>query len=124
MELRERVDLKFFAIASVLVHGASCIFVANLTEFLILSFVYLSVLFSFYLLLRLVEKLMQSQLEKSVKIHLNTFSMLQMTIGHLALLIFSLSIGVHFIGNRIIIALINYSIQIFILGFALRKNLK
>lgn len=124
MELRERIDLKQFLIVSLLVHVLSCLFSRNLTELLIFTLVYVSVLLSFYLLMRMVNSLIISQLEKKENVKVSSFSLLQMMFTHLFLLIFSLSIGVHFIGNRIIISLINYSIQIFVLGFALRKNLK
>jgi hypothetical protein len=124
MELRERIDLKLFVNASLVTHLISLIWADGLLELLVLTVVYIGILISFYLLLRLVNNLLKQQLSQSKQIGLNSFSMFQMMFGHLILLILALSIGVHFMGNRIIISLLNYCIQIFILGFALRKNLK
>lgn len=124
MDLKERIDLKYFLVASSLVHLASCFWSQSILEFLIFTLIHISILVSFYLLMRVVNDLVETQKQYGKTADVSAFSILKMMFSHLALLIFSLSIGVHFIGNRIIISLINYSIQIFILGFALRKNLK
>ena len=53
---------------------------------------------------------------------ISSFGMFKLMLLHLIILIMGLGIGVHFMGNKIIIALINYVIQIFILGFSIRRD--
>ena len=122
MELKERINVGLFVSLSIVTHVLFHFFVfKNTREIIGLNIVYISTLVSFYFLMRMVHVLITSS-QKITKI--NTGSMFKMMFGHLLFLLFGVSIGVHFMANKIIIALINYIIQIFILGFALRKSLK
>ena len=42
-------------------------------------------------------------------------------VGKMAILFLSLSLCVHFMGNKVIIALLNYVVQIFLLVFSIKK---
>jgi len=42
--------------------------------------------------------------------------------GKMLVLFLGISLGVHFMGNRIILAILNYVAQIFILGVSLKRN--
>ena len=48
--------------------------------------------------------------------------MLYLILGKLAILFCSLGLGVHFIGDRIIISVFNYIAQIAALGFSLKRT--
>lgn len=123
MELIKKIDHKLFWPISLVSTLFFCLFARNLTEVLTIFFVYVATLISLYLLMLIMHGVMfdpevrtSGRLNKS-RLFLNMFF-------HVLFLFGSIGIGVHFMGNRIILAVLNYVIQIFVLGIGLRKNLK
>jgi hypothetical protein len=82
---------------------------------------YALVLASFYFLIGAVDKIIVVGKQSGT---INKTEMFKLMLFHLVALILAVGISVHFMGNKLIIALINYTIQIFILGFSAKKNLR
>lgn len=120
MELRKKIDYKLFMLCSVISTLITIIFLKNTNEYIGHIAFYLCVLLSFFFLLRAVSFLLVIGIESE---KVNMFSMFKLMFFHLIILLIGLGIGVHFMGNKIIIGLINYIIQIFILGLSMKKGL-
>lgn len=120
MELRKKINYKLFILCSIASTFLTSLFLKSTDQYIGHSIFYICVVLSFYFLLRAVSSLMLVG-EKSQKI--NIPSMFKLMFLHLIILIIGLGIGVLFMGNTIIIGLINYIIQIFVLGLSMRKSL-
>ena len=83
-----------------------------------ISIVYLATMINHYLLVLLMHKVMASN--KSSKSY--NYKLILIIISKFMILIGALYLAVHFMGNRVIIPVINYVVQIFILGFCLKKR--
>lgn len=123
MELIKKIDHKLFWPVSLIVTLAFCFLVQGRTEILVIIGVYTATLISLFLLMYIMHVIIfdqQALKERKVdKVKLFLYMML-----HILFLFGSIGLGVHFMGNRIIIPVLNYVAQIFVLAFGLRKNLK
>jgi uncharacterized membrane protein YfcA len=120
MELRKKINYKLFIICSAISTVLTSLVLKNTSEHIGHVAFYICVILSFYFLLRAVSSLITIG-SKSEKV--NMTSMFRLMFFHLIILLIGLGIGVHFMGNKIIIGLINYIIQIFILGLSMKKSL-
>lgn len=85
--------------------------------------VYLSTLISFYALMAIMQGIVNDpEAKRNGRFNKGRFSFL--VICHALFLFGSIGLGVLFIKKRIILAVLNYVMQIFVLGVGLRKNLK
>jgi len=123
MELIKRIDHKLFWPVSLITTLIFCLFGRNRTEILSIIFVYLATLIALFMLMAILHGLiMDPEVKATGKVKKSRlFSYMFL---HVIFLFGSIGIGVHFMGNRIIIAVLNYVVQIFVLGIGLRKNLK
>jgi hypothetical protein len=87
----------------------------NVTEVMVFFGVAIVTVVNHLMLCRSVELLLYSN-EKE-----NKSKILFYTVGKVLVLVFGLTLGVHFIGSRIILALANYVGQIFALGISLKR---
>lgn len=123
MELIRKIDHKLFWPVSLIVTMLFCLFAKGITEIIVIFGVYVATLISLFLLMYMMHIVIfnqQALRERKIdKAKLFLYMML-----HVLFLFGSIGLGVHFMGNRIILAVLNYVAQIFVLGFGLRKNLK
>ncbi len=123
MELIRKIDHKLFWPVSLIVTMVFCLFAKGTTEIIVIFGVYLATLISLFLLMYIMHTIIfdqQALRERKIdKAKLFLYMML-----HVLFLFGSIGLGVHFMGNRIILAVLNYVAQIFVMGFGLRKNLK
>tara|TARA_Y100000296_G_C5129876_1_gene234941 strand:- start:690 stop:1064 length:375 start_codon:yes stop_codon:yes gene_type:complete len=123
MELIKKIDHKLFWPVSLIVTLAFCFLAQGRIEILVIIGVYTATLISLFLLMYIMHVIIfdqQALKERKVdKVKLFLYMML-----HILFLFGSIGLGVHFMGNRIIIPVLNYVAQIFVLAFGLRKNLK
>ena len=83
--------------------------------------VYVATYINLFMLMYTLQKLMLSKdaIESGKRDHM---MIALMFVGKLFIVFGALGIGVHFIGNRIIIPLINYVVQILVLSISIRRN--
>ena len=120
MVLRKKINYKLFIVCSLISVLITSLFLKSINQYVGHAIFYICVITSFYFLLRAVSSLIE-QGTKDQKV--NIPSMFKLMFLHLIILILGLGIGVLFMGNTIIIGLINYVIQIFVLGLSMRKSL-
>lgn len=123
MELVKKIDHKVFWPFSLISTLIFCLLAKSKIEIYTILCIYIAVLFSLYTLMAILFSVLSDPVTRATgkikkgKITLYLFF-------HISFLFGSIGMGVLFMGNRIIIPIFNYVLQIFILGFALRKNLK
>ena len=83
-----------------------------------ISIVYLATMINQYLLVLMTHKVLAS--DKSSKFY--NYKLVFIIISKFMIIICALYLAVHFMGNRVIIPVINFVVQIFILGFCLKKR--
>ncbi len=123
MELIKKIDHKLFWPVSLIITMIFCLFARGITEIIVVFSIYVATLISLFLLMYIMHVVIFDQKalreRKIDKMKLFLYMML-----HILFLFGSIGLGVHFMGNRIILAVLNYVAQIFVMGFGLRKNLK
>jgi len=123
MQLIKKIDHKIFWPSSIIVTLTFCLFARGVTEILVILGVYISTLLSLFLLMAILQNLISSSSDAHSR-NKSKRRMFMYMLLHVLFLFGSIGLGVHFVGNRIILAILNYVGQIFVLGFGLRKNLK
>ena len=116
-----RIKLKLWlplSLGTTLLH---CLFLKNQTEYLVMAGVFVATYANLFMLMYTLDRVMLSPeaIESGKR---DKFMILLMFAGKMFVLFVALGIGVHFIGNRIIIPLINYVIQIFVLCVSIKRN--
>jgi hypothetical protein len=123
MELIKKIDHKLFWPLSLVSTGGFLLLTTGLSEVLVILGVYTSTLISFYSLMYLMLSIMKSpDALRNGTFNKGKFAFYGFC--HALFLFGSIGLGVLFIKKRIILAVLNYVIQIFVLGIGLRKNLK
>lgn len=121
MQLTKRINLKLFIPISL---GFTCValFFANSNlEVMVISGIYVATLLNLGMLLGVISKIVE--IGSSVEpVKYSKILMVLAFIGKMAVIFLALSLGVHFMGKRIIIPLLNYVIQIFVLGVSLKRS--
>jgi len=123
MELIKKIDHRLFWPVSLIITMIFGLFARDTTEIIVVFSIYVATLISLFLLMYIMHVVIFDQKalreRKIDKMKLFLYMML-----HILFLFGSIGLGVHFMGNRIILAVLNYVAQIFVMGFGLRKNLK
>lgn len=112
LRIAEKINLKLFIPLSLGVTVVTSLFCRGLAEHLTHWGVYLAVLINFYMLRVIVRELIVAGKGQHKP---DKFLMFMYTIGKLLVLFGAISLGVLFMGNRIIIPVLNYAFQIFVL---------
>jgi len=123
MHLVKKIDHKVFWPLSLSVTFAFCLFGNGVTEVFTIVSVYMATLVSLFLLMFIMYSIMKDPEVKATG-KFDKGRLIFYMLLHVLFLFGSIGIGVHFMGNRIILAVLNYVSQIFVLGIGLRKNLK
>ena len=120
MQFLKKIELKTFiplSVASTIIFGLFC---KSTNEVLVLSVVYIATLINLALLINLLTNMFELKLSGG---EIKPLNILTMFILKLIIMFAALTWGIHLVGNRIIIPLINYILQILILTFAMRKTM-
>ncbi|MFT6068743.1 MAG: hypothetical protein ACJAT2_003532 [Bacteriovoracaceae bacterium] len=121
MQLTKKINLKLFIPLSLGFTSAAALFAQSQLEIYVILGVYVATLLNLGMLLGVISKIIL--IGSSVEPVKYSKIMLAITfIGKMAVIFLALSLGVHFMGKRIIIPLLNYVIQIFVLGVSLRRT--
>jgi hypothetical protein len=121
MPLRKRINLKIFIPFSVLIAAASLYFATNTTDVYVILGIYLATLVNLFLLLSVIQKIVEIG-TATEPVEYSKLNLALIFVAKMAVIFLALSIGVHFMGKRIIIPLLNYVFQIFVLGVSLRRT--
>ena len=120
MQFLEKIDLKLFLPLSLATTIGFGIFCGNTNEALVLVVIYVATLINLALLISLLMKMFELKLSGG---EIKPLNIITMFILKLIIMFAALTWGIHLIGNRIIIPLINYILQILILTIAMRKSM-
>lgn len=121
MPLIKRINLKRYIplSAALLILGfTTC---RNIREMMATSVVFVAVILNQWMLLNSIDAITQKALSKESDKQSNV---LINFLFKAIILIVAISFGVHIMGNRIIIPILIYVIQIFVLYFSIRENKK
>ena len=113
MQLKTKINLKVYlpySLPSTLICFALC---RNLDEVLGVIVVYLGTIINQFMLVQGIRELIQPCLEAASSRRVKRIIFL--FVGKLVILFGTLSLGVHLMGERVLIALINYVVLIFVL---------
>ncbi len=119
MRIRKKINIKIYLGLSGAILPLSFYFAQNNKEILTILSVYLAVIINQWLLVETVEDLVLGAADQK---DVDKGQLVFMFILKTLILIAALTFGVQTMGNRIIIPIIIYVIQIFILYFSLKKN--
>lgn len=120
MQFLKKIDLKTFIPLSLLTTAIFLFFVNGTNEILVVLVIYLATLVNLSLLISLLMGMFEMKLSGS---EIKPLNIITMFILKLIIMFAALTWGIHLIGNRIIVPLINYILQILILTFAMRKTM-
>ncbi len=121
MPIKEKINLNIFIPASLGVTLITLFLAQNTLEILVFIGVYLATLINLWILIHVVHTMiLNPKVAKEGK--QDKTKMLAFFIGKILVLFIALSLGVHFVGNKIIIPLLNYVTQIFIVSIAIHRK--
>jgi len=126
MHIRTRVNLKRYLLISGATTVISCVIAWNLAVIGVILLVFLATLVNHACLVEIIEDMSQNSKARyraGPAPAVDRDKILSLTALKLLILIGSLTLGVLFIGNQIIIPLINYVVMIFILGTSLKRRI-
>jgi len=124
MLLRKKINLNKYIAISLLCTVALCFFVKGQKQIFGLFLVYLATVLNQFMLVEGVMELTNpkmASLPKDLRKSKNK-KIITLFVGKISVLILGITLGVHLMGNKVIIPLLNYVIQIFILVFCLKTN--
>jgi len=121
MLLKTKINLKKFFLISLPTTAVFLAFSRNWNDALAIMIVYTATVVHLGMLSEAVFELIESQISEG-HIHNVKDKIMYLFLGKLTILILGLLIGRQLMGNRIIIPVINYVIQIFILTFSIRSK--
>lgn len=121
MPLTKRINLKVFIPTSLIITGGLLFFSNSQKEFIVISVIYVATLINLFLLLSVIQKIVEIG-TATEPVHYSKLNMALVFVAKMAVIFLALSIGVHFMGKRIIIPLLNYVFQIFVLGVSLKRS--
>ena len=119
MLVKTKINYKKYLILSIIVFLLSAFFLKTSKEYLATFIVFIAALINQLILIEIVFQLLNSRLAESKVSGLKLAFLFILKIG---IIFGALSFGVHLMGNRIIIPVINYCIQIFVLIFSVKRQ--
>jgi len=118
MRLKTKVDFRKYLVITMISTAFCCLFARSASEVVGIFIIYVAALLNQMMLTEIVLEMTSTEEEKIY----SKGSMITLGIGKFVVLIVGITLGVHFMGNRIIIPVLNYVIQIFALGFSLKQG--
>ena len=119
MPIRKKISFKKYLVLSFVHIGLTYFVVNNFSEYKIILLVFFATVLNQWMLVESVESLVQGAVQGGDRDTANTVLMF---LGKTILLLAALSFGVHIMGKRIIIPILNYIVQIFILYFSFKRK--
>ena len=121
MDFLKKINLKLWTPLTLATTLGLSTFLKSPAEYWVMLLVYVATYINLFILMYTLQKLMLSKesIESGRRDHV---MIALMFVGKLFIVFGALGIGVHFIGNRIIIPLINYVVQILVLSISIRRN--
>ena len=116
MHLKRKINLKKFLFIGLVPLGISLGFCRNLPEIQTVIGIHLATLMNLFMLTEGVVEMTRQDVEP------NKLKTTIMFIGKVVVLISALTLGVQIMGTRIIIPVLNYVAQIFMLGVSLKNK--
>ncbi|MBK23822.1 MAG: hypothetical protein CME70_07445 [Halobacteriovorax sp.] len=121
MPLRKRINLKIFVPLSLVTTTGLVFFSQSTAETLVILGVYVATLLNLFLLMSVIQKIVEIG-TATEPVDYSKIKLALIFVAKMAVIFLALTIGVHFTGKRIIIPLLNYVIQIFVLGVSLKRS--
>ena len=121
MQLRKRINLKIFIPVSVLTTCLALFFASNTTDIYVIIGNYIATLGNLFLLLSVIQKIVEIG-TATEPVEYSKLKLALIFVAKMAIIFLALTIGVHFMGKRIIIPLLNYVFQIFVLGVSMKRT--
>lgn len=113
MLIKTKINFKKYFGLTALTTLFCFLFLNNIEEVYGVLSVYLATIINHFMLAEAVFNLTEPNKVFTKK---EKFVLFTMLLGKIVILFLGLSLGVHFMGNRVIIPLLNYVVQIFLLG--------
>lgn len=120
MNLNKRVNYKRYIPMSLIVTAFFCAFAENYQELTGILIVYVATVINQFLLVKGVREMIRPHIDAGAEAKNGTIFFIFML--KLGVIFGGLALGVHFMDSRVIIALLNYVVQIFVLGVNLDKK--
>lgn len=121
MQLKKRINLKIFIPVSLSATALFLLFSSSRVETIVILGVYAATLINLYLLMNIIEKIIAAATSFDA-IEYSKFNMVLVFIGKMGIIFVALFISVQFVEKRVIIPLLNYVIQIFVLGVSFKRT--
>lgn len=121
MPLRKRINLKIFIPVSLITTVALLLFSESSKEVTVILGIYAATLANLFLLLSVIQKIVEIG-TATEPVDYSKLNLALVFVAKMAIIFLALTIGVHFMGKRIIIPLLNYVFQIFVLGVSLKRT--
>jgi len=116
-----KINLKRYLLGSVLTTGVALAFSQNSTEVIAILVIYLATILNQFLLVEVIMELVTeraSNLSRTYRV--NKIKVALLFVLKLLILFGALSLGIHLMGKRVLIPLLNYVVLIFVLGLNLK----
>gem|GEM_PF-5064390 len=121
MKFLNKINLKRYLLGSVLTTGVALAFSQNSTEVIAILVIYLATILNQFLLVEVIMELVTeraSNLSRTYRV--NKIKVALLFVLKLLILFGALSLGIHLMGKRVLIPLLNYVVLIFVLGLNLK----
>jgi len=117
----KKINLKKYLLGSVLTTGIALAFAQNTTEIITILVIYLATVLNQFLLVEVIMELVAERTaDLSRKYRVKKMKVFLLFVLKLLILFGALSLGIHFMGKRVLIPLLNYVVLIFVLGLTLK----
>ncbi|TDJ05273.1 MAG: hypothetical protein E2O68_06745 [Deltaproteobacteria bacterium] len=121
MKFAKKINLKKYLLSSVLTTGIALAFAQNSTEIIAILVIYLATILNQFILVEVImEMVSERKNDLSRTYRVNKTKVALLFVLKLLILFGALSLGIHLMGKRVLIPLLNYVVLIFILGLSLK----
>lgn len=120
MSLEKRVNLKRFFLISIPTFAVFIYLCKDQRESLAMLGVYLATIVNFWMLINIIEYLAQS-VKSNQRANISKWKVAGFFVGKMLALLVALTLSVQIMGDRLLIPVLSYVIQIFVLGVSLRR---
>ena len=121
MQLTKKINLKVFIPVSLINTALFLFFASSQKDVYVIIGIYLATLLNLYLLLSVILKIVEIG-SSPEPVEYSKLNLALIFVAKMAIIFLALTIGVHFMGKRIIIPLLNYVFQTFVLGVSMRRS--
>lgn len=121
MKFIKKINLKRYLLCSALTTAIALAFAQNRTEILTILVIYVATILNQFLLVEVImEMVAERRSDPSRAYRVKKLKVALLFILKLLILFGALSLGIHLMGKRVLIPLLNYVVLIFVLGLSLK----